>query len=81
MNIRARQTAPKDNDGDDSYLYSIALLSSGVHGSHTGDEDSASVLKLIYIAELYKIKLEQLGVTVEKIIHTTRLSNLYLRAH
>ena len=44
------------------------------------DEDSAPVFKLTDIAQLYKIRLEQLGLTVEKQIHTTRLKNRLLSA-
>ena len=44
------------------------------------DEDSAPIFKLIDIAQLYKDRLEQLGVTVEKRIHTTRLKNRLLSA-
>ena len=42
------------------------------------DEDSASIFKLTKIAKLYKVRLEQLGVTVGDRIHTTRLKNRLL---
>ena len=43
-----------------------------------GDEDSAPIFKLTDIAKLYKVRLEQLGVTVSNRIHTTRLKNRLL---
>ena len=44
------------------------------------DEDNALVFKLIGIAQLYKVRLEQLGLTLDKRIHTTRLKNRLLSA-
>ena len=44
------------------------------------DEDSAPVFKLMDIAQLYKVRLEQLGLSVEKRIHTTRLKKRLLSA-
>lgn len=44
------------------------------------DEDSAPVFKLTDIAQLYKVRLEQFGLTVEKRIHTIRLKNRLLSA-
>ena len=35
------------------------------------NEDTAPVFKLIDIALLYKVRLEQLGLTLDKRIHTT----------
>ena len=42
------------------------------------DEDSAPIFKLIDIAQLCKVRLEQLGLTVKKRIHTTRLKTRLL---
>ena len=44
------------------------------------DEDSAPVFKLVDIAQLYKVRLEQLGLSVKKQIHTTRLKHRLLSA-
>ena len=44
------------------------------------DEDSAPVFKLTDIAQLYKVRLEQLGLSEEKRIHTTRLKKRLLSA-
>ena len=43
-----------------------------------GDEDTVPIFKLTDIAKLYKVRLEQLGVTVSNRIHTTRLKNRLL---
>ena len=51
------------------------------------DENNAPVFKLTDIAQLYKTRLEQLGLTVGERIHTTRLKERllselpHLRAH
>ena len=53
----------------------------------SSDEDSAAVFRLGDLAKLYKDRLEQLGVTVDSRIHSTRLKNRLiselpeLRAH
>ncbi len=44
------------------------------------DEESAPIFKLTDIAQLYKVRLEQLGLAVEKRIHTTRLKKRLLSA-
>lgn len=44
----------------------------------SSDKDSASVFKLADLAQLYKVRLEQLGVVVENCLHTTRLKNRLL---
>ena len=75
---RARQAAPKGNDGDYSCLHGIAFAELVAYKS---DEDSAPIFKLKEIAQLYKDRLEQLGLTVERRIHTTRLFLCDLRAH
>ncbi|KAI4830181.1 hypothetical protein KUCAC02_001831 [Chaenocephalus aceratus] len=78
---RARQAAPKGNEGDDSCLHSIAFAELVAYlEDMKSDEDSAPVFKLTDIAQLYKIRLDQLGLTVEKRIHTTRLKNRLLSA-
>ena len=78
---RARQAAPKGNDGDDSCLHGIAFAELVAFlEDMKSDEDSAPIFKLIDIAQLYKDRLEQLGVTVEKRIHTTRLKKRLLSA-
>uniref|UniRef100_UPI00358E6AEF uncharacterized protein n=1 Tax=Myxine glutinosa TaxID=7769 RepID=UPI00358E6AEF len=76
---RARQAAPKGIDGDDSWLHGIAFAERvALMEDMNSDEESAPVFKLIDIAQLYKVRLEQLGLTVEKLIHTTRLKNRLL---
>lgn len=76
-----RQAAPKGNDGDDSCLHSIAFAELVAFlEDMKSDEESAPVFKLKDIAQLYKSRLEQLGLTVEKRIHTTRLKNRLLSA-
>ena len=78
---RAREAAPKGNDGDDSCLHGIAFAELVAYMEDmNSDEDSAPVFKQIDIAQLYKVRLEQLGLTVEKRIHTTRLKNRLLSA-
>ena len=53
----------------------------------SSDEDSATIFRLSDLAKLYKDRLEQLGVTVDSRIHSTRLKNRLiselpeLRAH
>ncbi|CAL8406497.1 unnamed protein product [Arctogadus glacialis] len=42
------------------------------------DENSAPVFKLTDIAQLYKTRLEHLGLTVGERIHTTRLNDCFL---
>jgi len=86
---RARKAMPKDDDdAENDRLHGIAFAELVVFMEDMcSDEDSAPVFKLADIANLYKIRLEQLGVTVDSRIHTTRLKNrlLYelpdLRAH
>ena len=76
---RARKAAPKDNDEDDSCLHGIAFseLVAFLEGNNS-DEDIAPVFKLVDLTEMYKVRLEQLGATVEKRIHATRLKNRLL---
>ena len=78
---RARQAAPKDDDGDDSCLHGIAFAELvAFMEDMNSDEDSAPVFKLVDIAQLYKVRLEQLCMTVETRIHSTRLKNKLLSA-
>ena len=78
---RARQEAPKDNDGQESCLHGIAFAELvACLEEMNNDEDNAPVFKLIDIAQLYKVRLEQLGLTLDKRIHTTRLNNRLLSA-
>ena len=72
---RARQA----NDGDYSFLHGIAFaeLVANLEDNHSY-ENSGPIFNLIYIAQLYKNRLEQLGMAVE--IHTTRLKNRLLSA-
>ena len=44
----------------------------------SSDEDSAAVFRLSDLAKLYKDRLEQLGVTVDSRIHSTRLKNRFV---
>jgi len=78
---RARLAAKEGHDEDDSCLHGIAFaeLVSFIE-DRISDEDSAFVFKLTDIAELYQVRLQQLGVTVKKRIHTTRLKNRLLTA-
>ena len=70
----------RGNDGD-SCLHGIAFAELVAFlEDMKSDEDSAPIFKLIDITQLYKDRLEQLGVTVEKRIHTTRLKNRLLSA-
>ena len=76
---RARKAAPKGNDEDDSCLHGIAFSELVAFlEDNNSDEDTAPVFKLVDLTEMYKVRLEQLGVTVEKRIHTTRLKNRLL---
>jgi len=78
---KARHAANESSEGDDSRLHGIAFaeLVAFIEDMNS-DEDSAPVFKLTDIAELYKVRLQQLGVTVQKRIHTTRLKNRLLSA-
>ena len=78
---RARQEAPKGNDGQESCLHGIAFaeLVASLEEMNN-DEDNAPVFKLIDIAQPYKVRLEQLGRTLHKRIHTARLKNRLLSA-
>ena len=85
---RARQAASKRNDGDDSCLHGIAFAQLVAYlEDMNSDENSAPVFKLTDIAQLYKTRLEHLGLTVGERIHTTRLKERllselpHLRAH
>ena len=76
---RARKAAPKGNDEDDSCLYGTAFSELVAFlEDNNSDEDIAPVFKLVDQTEMYKVRLEQLGVTVEKRIHATRLKNRLL---
>ena len=77
---RARQALPtRDDDGEEDRLHGIAFAELVVFMEEKcGDEESAPIFKLTDIAKLYKIRLEQLGVTVDSRIHTTRLKNRLL---
>ena len=78
---RARQEAPKGNDGQESCLHGIAFAELvAFMEDMNNDEDNAPVFKLIDIAQLYKVRLEQLGLTLDTRIHTTRLKNRLLSA-
>ena len=77
---KARQATSKSNDEDgDSCLHGIAFAQLVAYLEDTkSDESTAPVFKLTDIAKLYKIRLEQLGLTVDNRIHTTRLKNRLL---
>ena len=69
----------KGNDGQESCLHSIAFGELvALLGDINNDEDNAPGFKLIDIAQLYKVRLEQLGLTLDKRIHSTRLKNRLL---
>ena len=56
---RARQDAPKGNDGQESCLHGIAFAELVAFlEDMNNDEDNAPVFKLIDIAQLYKVILE-----------------------
>ena len=72
---RVRQEAPKGNSGHESCLHGISFVELVAFLEDTNNnEDNASVFKLIDIALLYKVRLEQLGLTstLDKRIHTTK---------
>ena len=78
---RARQEAPKGNDGQESSLRGIAFAELVAFLEEMGhDEDNDPVFKLVDIAQLHKVRLEQLGLTLHKRIHTTRLKTRLLSA-
>ena len=69
---RVRQEAPKGNSGQESCLHGIAFGELVAFLEDTNnDEDNAPVFKLIDMTLLYKVRLEQLGLTLDKRIHTT----------
>ena len=85
---RARQASPRDNDAEEDRMHGIAFAELVVFlEDMSSDEDSAAVFRLSDLARLYKDRLEQLGVTVDSRIHSTRLKNRLiselpeLRAH
>ena len=76
---RARQAAPMDDAAEYDRLHGIAFAELVVFMEDMcSDEDSAAVFILTDIAMLYKVRLEQLGITVDSRIHTTRLKNRLL---
>lgn len=77
---RARQaSAMEGDDGEEDRLHGIAFAELVVFMEDMcSDEDSAPIFKLTDLAKLYKVRLEQLGVTVDNRIHTTRLKNRLL---
>ena len=76
---RSRQASPKDGDGEEDRLHGIAFAELVVFMEDMcSDEDSAPIFKLTDLAKHYKVRLEQLGVTVNNRIHTTRLKNRLL---
>src|SRR5207244_4765802 len=73
---KARQSATNDCDEDESRLHGIAFAELVAFMEDMNrDEETAPVFKLIDIGNMYNVRLEQLGMTVEKRIHTTRLKN------
>ncbi len=79
---RARQaTSKNDDDEGESCLHDIAFAELVAFLEDVrSNEDSDPIFKLTDIAQLYKVRLEQLGLTVEKRIHTTRLKKRLLSA-
>lgn len=78
---RARKAAPKVNDEDYSCLHGIAFSELVAFlEDNNSDEDIAPVFKLVDLTEMYKVRLEQLGVTVEKRINATSMKNILLTA-
>ena len=72
---RARQEAPKGNSGRESCLHGIAFAELVTFLEDTNNnEDNAPIFKLIDIALLYKVRLEQLGLILDKRIHTTNIA-------
>ena len=79
VNLHTRQDTPEDID--DSCLHGIALAELVAFlEDMRSDEESVPIFKLTEIAQLYKVRLEQLGLAVEKRIHTTRLKKRLLSA-
>ena len=61
--------------GQESCLHGIAFAELVTFLEDTNNnEDNAPVFKLIDIALLYKVRLEQLGLTLDKRIHTTNIA-------
>ena len=78
--LGARHDTPEDND--DSCLHSIAFAELvALLEDMRSDEEYVPIVKLTEIAQLYKVRLEQLGLAVQKRIHTTRLKKRLLSAH
>jgi len=77
---KARQATFHDSTGDeDNRLHGIAFAELVAFMEEvSSDEDNAPVFKLADLAQLYKVKLEQLGVVMESCVHTTRLKNRLL---
>jgi len=64
---RARQATSQDSTGDeDNCLHGIAFAELVAFMEEvSSDEDNAPVFKLADLAQLYKVKLEQLGVVMD----------------
>lgn len=77
---RARQATSQNNAGDeDCCLHGIALAELVAFMEKvSSDKNSAPVFKLADLAQLYKARLEQLGVVVENHLHTTSFKNRLL---
>ena len=75
---RARQAAPKDDDGDNSCLHGIAFAKLVAFLEDMKSDEDSAFFKPMDIAQLYKVRLKQLGLSVEKRIHTTRLKKRLL---
>ena len=70
---RARQAAPKDEHEDEARRHGIAFAELVAFMEDMRGDDCAPVFKLADLGDMYTVRLEQLGVTVETRIHTTRL--------
>ncbi|KAK3878932.1 hypothetical protein Pcinc_016475 [Petrolisthes cinctipes] len=83
---KIRPVAPKDEAENRLHGIAFAELVVFMEEIHA-DEDNAPVFKLSDVANLYKMRLEQLGASVTNRIHTTRLKDRLrfvlpdLRAH
>ena len=69
---RTREPVSTDTDVDRQRSIAVAELLAFIEDTQS-DEDNAPVFKLVDLANMYRHRLEQLGVSIENRIHTSRL--------
>ena len=70
---RARPSAKDPQTADEDRLHGIAFAELVAFMEDINSDDFAPTFKLADLAQLYKVRLEQQGVKLDKRVHTTRL--------